>query len=242
MPEQIRDSYLGLPVITENECALVIDLLENGDPEQQETLDYIADGVLDVRPLIGDLINADIVFSRDEEADKNVSKAQVGEYIMGIREGYEFVIGVFTYVWMLRRGSASVSDYTSQQTKNDQELPLRKMSQYRQARRCRQGEGLTNCEIEDDTNSSDLSEQDTVRYIYLCRFFDELVDKHDEQLWQMSSGEDSDEFAAFIQGVERGRQDAIEMYIQSYQQAYLSWLKRRLGFKSFREYAREQSS
>jgi hypothetical protein len=236
--------YYGMPVPVGNELNAVHGLIEGKHGETD--IGTVYDFACDVRPKIPRAVKHDMNVFREHEVDDFMSTAEIQEYCEGIQLGYEFVVGSFTYVRYLRSNHESLESYLDSLPATSNDLPLATRSQLKRVNRFRLGmddpdpaidwyanyeriqNGLDSGTILD---SSLVAEADAGRYFahaselgQLTYIAQEKAEMHIPAEYYGAYLDHSDVHDIAVargEGFEHGVMHAIELYVQSYEQAVL---------------------
>lgn len=227
----VKGEYLGMPVPGYDEVLRLQDALHSAG-YNGITVEKISQAVREFRPAISEYIFNDKKYfcELNNELDDN----ELDKFLRGIDGGYEFVIGCLTYVNYLRSGHEALGDYLADKNRTRREVPLWKMSQARRVNMVQKGEAAIDFHAHSNTSieSSDISVLEARTFSELAKDFAELfeikkifVRKENEE----NGDVDEDMTELYIDGMEQGFENAICMYVQSWEELSLSSLKKRLS-------------
>ena len=214
--------YLGLPIPSSPENVALQSLIF--DDTDQARLSEVFDCVSKRRLLIGELIQTDLDESKKESSHHDVSDIDFWEYGFGLEDGYKFVIGALTYVNYLRHAAdnQSIEDYIDGIPDDSLILPLGTVSQYDRVHNCRLSLIDVDQTVHGEQNPAicNIARKDAADYLLRSEAIIDLsTDQASFRNNQVYPTGDSG--YSYDTGFFEGRDNAISMYIQSYEQATL---------------------
>ena len=225
----------ALPVPRYDEVLLLNTFVKRGLPNNIERHEHLAEEVKKISPAIIEVIRHDISFYEDYELPESYSNDQCLEYAEGIEIGYDFAIGVITYLYYLRSGFETVEGYLQTAPAKLGHIPVQTKQQVDRVKKVRTSDEsilvAQPCvtiadENNDKTNqesilSSDLARIDSGDYLYYAHEVEDLLDYLIQDWIYNLHYEKSDNTLPLQNGINHGFNNAVEMYIQSREEAII---------------------
>lgn len=215
----MHKSGLALPTPEE---AVELELAMEGPYLGELPLLRIGSQAMLKNPGISKIVQHDYrVAVRDEVA--GISWAEKRGYKTGLRTGYQFFAGYITLLGCLRSEHVGVDDYLEDLRRDKVNSPAKTRAQRNRVESYREGYSpidvvyVNEYEVE---SSEEMAHEDLGDYMFESLAFSALVNRVEVLL----RGEGYPEEGSVIEGFYDGCENALEMYIQSREQAILSRL------------------
>ncbi|MEI7683168.1 MAG: hypothetical protein WCJ24_02620 [Candidatus Saccharibacteria bacterium] len=221
MAVQEEARYLGLPVPSYQERYELEFVTSDLVPASIGT-SRISELVQQYSPNVTQVITHDCDFFLEYECSPMLSEEEVITYVFGIQEGYDFTIGSLTYLNFIRSGYNTFDEYFCTIANRFGEIPVLTRTELERVKELRTGQAR----IDERAYAGCINASDEIAHISTG---DYLFDAHqmeaviDGLLFSRAHGygENSKLCEKYIGGFWHGIENALEMYIQSYEETVL---------------------
>jgi hypothetical protein len=224
--------YRGLPIITHDEHVLLA-----LDAESQvggtSSFSYIADLVRMQSPEIGSIIEHDISQYLQYDAPPELLHDQKDEFVVGINDGYDFVLATITWTRFFRSEQPDIKEFIAD-TPLHEEVPKLQKDEMRHIKAIRAGaipiEQIDVAASGDGVESSrDLALINASDYTFESTYFELLLTAQEALLQKIASlelrhDEEHPLVKSRIAGFFHGVENALHMYVLAREQRLLSAL------------------
>lgn len=193
--------------------------------------------VIDSSLFIPQIIEFDAHMAFNYEFDDELTESEQEAYRYGLSTGYEFVVGYMSLLGYLRSDYGDEEEYVDDLIIDELEMPVATYGQVERV--CQVREGIDIAEEEsaridivtihehEVENSADLAELHALDFIHESVIFDALLDKVKEFIGRYYRISVDLDIAA--EALEDGVHHALEMYIQSREQAIIEDIELRIA-------------
>ena len=225
----------ALPIPQYDEVQPLNTFVQSGLPDNIERHEQLAEKVKCLNPLISEVIRHDIAFFEKYEIPESYTYEQSYEYIEGISIGYDFAIGVITYLFYLRSKANNIDDYLLTAQSSIGHIPVQTTQQLERVKKVRMDDesiivaspcqdmvNASNNELQNHSLlSGDLARKDSGDYLYYAREIDDLLEYLIKDWIYNLNYEEGDDVQPFTNGVYHGFNNAVEMYLQSKEEDFV---------------------
>jgi hypothetical protein len=229
----------GLPIPNYQEGIELEQFINIGTPDYPYQYEYLSEKIKTLSPAIGEIIRHDISYFLEYELQDSYTEDESIKYTNGIEIGYDFAIAVVTYLQFLRSNDDSLENYLNSITKNPGQLPVQSDAEKSRIKRLRtddhsilieQNQKLFNkthgvVNTEEVIRGYDLAEKDCGDYLFESAKIGNLLSIVIIENTQNFYFNKDSEIEVFQNGIHHGFDNAIEMYIQSREEAILQSLE-----------------
>lgn len=207
--------YLGLPILTYFEAATLGLMLDPDINDSDVSIPGIGDMVIQRQPLIDRVIAHDVQQLVGHEMDMPICGDHAEMISGGVRDGYEFLIGCFTWVRLQRSGHTDVLEYLSEAAQR-RDIPIISPDTLQRIKQVRSGNSLVERAANNGVveTSRDLSRVDATDYFFESMHFDGIYDDHIDRIKTV----DEEEGCPLAYGVRHGVNNAVEMYMVAHEE------------------------
>ena len=232
--------FMGLPIPTTDEYAVLQNRLFD-DSIDGMFVDELSMAVNSLVPNIRRVEMHDMTVWKDTECDVDYSDQEAEHFTYGISAGYDFVVACFTQLAWLRSDARDLDEYLNMAPNLVGGLPVLSEVEFNRVKAVRAGKALidNNNKKRDIEDSRGLAAHDAIQYLMKSPQMGYILYNQKQLIFHNSDPNsehpvDSSEFKetqAYVDGYYHGFQNAIEMYIQSFEEQNLQSIEENIRWK-----------
>lgn len=230
---EFHGQFDGLPVPTIHEVEQLSAEMQLVLAHEPNSIEEMYCQVMNQSRWVQDVIDHDVQTFRSREADPDFTHEQLREFEQGIRFGYELAIGSIALLKMHRSGFIEIDQYMDWARKQPGELPVNTRAEMRRIRNVRLGDAIIDIAHDEHvTDSTDIAYFDMLNYTREAKDLDDLwtsqLYEQVRKLCELYSDYDEDmvDESPYAEGFWHGVANALEMYLQSYEEQIFKRYKR----------------
>jgi len=212
----------GLMLASVEEAVELEAALMCNDMDEASLLQF-GDDVMDSSARISAVFHHDIRFALHQEFDGELPREEGEAYTNGLYLGYTFVVGYMSLLGFMRSGYDDPEEFIDDLVIDDIEMPAGTPQQMKRVKSFRQGHEPIDIVMLHDygyDNSAYIAEESTQAYMFESPVFETLIDR----MFDLISEQGLEEEEIALSGLHDGVENALEMYIQSREEAILQAL------------------
>lgn len=221
--------FLGLPVPDSEEYLALWNVFFNDSYlSDVGSADVLLDIIGGIVPNLERVEKHDVRFWNRVECPVGYSPLETEEFTFGISAGYDFTVSSFTMLSMIRSEAKTLEEYMDMAPNRLGGLPVLSSQEFHRVTKVREGDALIdayndNRSIED---SRGLAAYDARDYNFVAHYMDKIVEEQVNRFFKYSAQDDElREIQAYVDGFRHGYTNAVQMYVQSYEEQLLRSLE-----------------